>query len=236
LEKCITASCNNSYPNKEIIVIDDGSKNKESWETIERLQKKYNFKAIKFPKNKGKRQGMYTGFKNATGEIVITMDSDSIVVNGDSIRNLVQPFKDKKVGAFSATSIKEGTAIGPGIIKSGPVTGSGDLGTLTASASNPITVTESGGQLAVSQGEAQLGTVPVGSLKAGTGGVIADASSLGAPVADSQANLGFYKLPAIGSGTTAFFTAHLIEGVVWGGILALGIKYIGPMLGLSDED
>src|SRR3989344_483331 len=164
LEKCITASCNNSYPNKEIIVIDDGSKNKESWETIERLQKKYNFKAIKFPKNKGKRQGMYTGFKNATGEIVITMDSDSIVVNGDSIRNLVQPFKDKKVGAvsgniqvlnkneslmtriqwarywlafniekasqspysgvtccsgpFSATSIKEGTAIGPGIIKS----------------------------------------------------------------------------------------------------------------------
>jgi len=26
-----------------------------------------------------------------------------------------------------------------------------------------------------------------------------------------------------------------MQGVFWGGVLALGIKYIGPMLGLSDE-
>jgi len=44
-----------------------------------------------------------------------------------------------------------------------------------------------------------------------------------------------YELPAIGSGATSFFTAHLIEGVFWGGVLALGIKYLGPMLGLSEE-
>ena len=32
-----------------------------------------------------------------------------------------------------------------------------------------------------------------------------------------------------------FLTAHLLEGVVWGGILALGIKFLGPTLGLSEE-
>ena len=101
LEKCIVASCDNSYPNKEIIVIDDGSKNKESWETIERLQKKYKFKAIKFKENKGKRQAMTVGFKEATGEFLITMDSDSIIVNGDSIRELIKKFKDESVGAVS---------------------------------------------------------------------------------------------------------------------------------------
>ena len=101
LKKCIVAACDNSYPNKDVIVIDDGSKNKESWQTIQNLQKKYKFKAIKFRKNKGKRHGMYAGFKKAEGEFVITMDSDSVIVNGYSIEELVKPFQDKKVGAVS---------------------------------------------------------------------------------------------------------------------------------------
>ena len=101
LKKCIVASCVNSYPNKEIIVIDDGSKDKRSWETIQKLQKKYKFKAIKFRKNKGKRHGMYEGFKKSTGEFLITMDSDSVITNGLSIEELIRPFKDKRVGAVS---------------------------------------------------------------------------------------------------------------------------------------
>jgi hyaluronan synthase len=101
LEECITASCVNSYPNKEIIVIDDGSKNKESWETIKKLQKKYEFKAIKFKENKGKREAMTVGFKKSTGEFLVTMDSDSIIMSGESIEELIKPFKEKSVGAVS---------------------------------------------------------------------------------------------------------------------------------------
>jgi len=101
LEKCIVSACDNSYPHKEIIVVDDGSKNKESWATIERLQQKYGFKKIKFDQNKGKREAMYAGFKAATGEIIVTMDSDSIIVSGESISELVKPLKDKSVGAVS---------------------------------------------------------------------------------------------------------------------------------------
>lgn len=101
LEDCIVASCVNSYPNKEIIVIDDGSKDPKSWETIKRLEKKYHFKAIKFEKNKGKREAMTVGFHEAKGEILITMDSDSVIVNGKSIYELVKYFDDPKVGAVS---------------------------------------------------------------------------------------------------------------------------------------
>ncbi len=101
LEKCIVSACDNTYPNKEIIVIDDGSKNKESWETIERLQKKYHFRAIKFKENKGKRWGMYVGFKKATSDFVVTMDSDSVISSGHSLMELIAPFEDKSVGAVS---------------------------------------------------------------------------------------------------------------------------------------
>jgi hyaluronan synthase/N-acetylglucosaminyltransferase len=45
--------------------------------------------------------GMNVGFKESTGEFLITMDSDSIIVNGDSIYELIHPFKDPKVGAVS---------------------------------------------------------------------------------------------------------------------------------------
>lgn len=52
-----------------------------------------------------------------------------------------------------------------------------------------------------------------------------------------DANLGITKLPIDFTGSVAgnFFVAHLVEGVVWGGVLALGIKFLGPTLGLSEE-
>ena len=101
LEKCIISACDNSYPYKEVIVVDDGSKNQGSWKTIERLQKKYKFKAIRFKKNKGKRQAMYVGFKKSTGDFVVTMDSDSVISSGHSLMELVRPFQDSTVGSVS---------------------------------------------------------------------------------------------------------------------------------------
>ena len=67
------------------------------------------------------------------------------------------------------------------------------------------------------------------------------ASGLGAttkvvPEVGTKAKFGIWDPEITGFGTGGnFFIAHLAEGVVWGGVLALGIKYIGPMLGLSDE-
>lgn len=60
----------------EIICIDDGSTDK-SWEYIVALSEEISeIKAIKFNRNYGKSAALNTGFKHATGTVVITMDAD----------------------------------------------------------------------------------------------------------------------------------------------------------------
>jgi hyaluronan synthase len=53
------------------------------------------------PVNKGKRHALYRGFKLGTGEVFVTVDSDSIVKK-DTLRNLVSPFVvNEKCGAVA---------------------------------------------------------------------------------------------------------------------------------------
>jgi glycosyltransferase involved in cell wall biosynthesis len=60
----------------EIILIDDGSKDK-SWSVIEDLSSKNtNIKGVKFTRNYGKSAALYVGFEMAQGDVVITMDAD----------------------------------------------------------------------------------------------------------------------------------------------------------------
>ncbi len=60
----------------EVIVVDDGSTDK-SWSEIERLVDEYgSIRAIKFARNYGKSAALYCGFKEAEGDVVITMDAD----------------------------------------------------------------------------------------------------------------------------------------------------------------
>lgn len=60
----------------EIIFIDDGS-NDSSWLKIANLSKNHKFiKGLRFRRNYGKAAALYTGFSEATGDVVITMDSD----------------------------------------------------------------------------------------------------------------------------------------------------------------
>lgn len=60
----------------EVILVDDGSKDK-SWEEIEKLAETYgSVRGIKFKRNYGKSAALHTGFEAAEGDVVITMDAD----------------------------------------------------------------------------------------------------------------------------------------------------------------
>ena len=60
----------------EVIFVNDGSTD-NSWQVIEDLGKQSdNVKGIKFRRNYGKSPALYCGFKEAQGDVVITMDAD----------------------------------------------------------------------------------------------------------------------------------------------------------------
>jgi hyaluronan synthase len=92
------------YPEQkmQILAIDDGSKD-DTWYWIQqaKLQLGDRLSIYQQPQNKGKRHALYRGFKSGTGDIFVTVDSDSIVKK-DTLRNLVSPFvHNEKCGAVA---------------------------------------------------------------------------------------------------------------------------------------
>jgi len=85
---------NSDYPHDkmQIIAIDDGSKD-DTWTWIEKAKAELGERVIicQQPVNKGKRHALYRGFHLGTGEIFVTVDSDS-VVKKDTLRNMTSPF------------------------------------------------------------------------------------------------------------------------------------------------
>jgi hyaluronan synthase len=55
-------------------------------------------KVIDFPENRGKRVAMAAGIHESDAEVIVFVDSDSVVAP-DALRKLVQPFADPRVGA-----------------------------------------------------------------------------------------------------------------------------------------
>ncbi|WP_179333422.1 glycosyltransferase [Winogradskyella costae] len=95
---------NSNYPKHkiQIISIDDGSKD-DTWDWMLDAKSKLGdrLEIYQQPNNQGKRHALYRGFNLGTGEIYVTVDSDSIVTE-DTLRNLVSPFvKDENCGAVA---------------------------------------------------------------------------------------------------------------------------------------
>ncbi len=60
----------------EIIMVDDGSRDR-SWAVVEELSNQYpQIRGIRFRRNYGKSAALYCGFEAARGDIVVTMDAD----------------------------------------------------------------------------------------------------------------------------------------------------------------
>jgi glycosyltransferase involved in cell wall biosynthesis len=76
LSRRIEITCSGNKLSYEIIFIDDGSTD-SSWEVIKELAEENKLiKALRFRRNYGKAAALHTGFMEAEGNVVVTMDSD----------------------------------------------------------------------------------------------------------------------------------------------------------------
>lgn len=112
IQRTILSCINQDYPidKLEVIIVDDKSDDK-SVEKIDEIVEKIKREAERFKtksrikyfvqeENKGKRDALVRGVVEAKHELVVFVDSDSFL-DPYAIRNLVQPFKDPKMGGVS---------------------------------------------------------------------------------------------------------------------------------------
>jgi cellulose synthase/poly-beta-1,6-N-acetylglucosamine synthase-like glycosyltransferase/spore germination protein YaaH/peptidoglycan/xylan/chitin deacetylase (PgdA/CDA1 family) len=104
--RTIEAVLANGYPDLEIIVVDDGSKDDTSGEVMRRFPDRVR---LLMQENGGKAAALNTGIAHARGEIIIALDADTIFER-DTIRLLVRRFADPIVGAV-AGNVKVGNRI-----------------------------------------------------------------------------------------------------------------------------
>lgn len=95
---------NSDFPKEklQLISIDDGSAD-DTWDWMKKAKQRLgeSVEIYQQPENKGKRHALYRGFNLGTGDVFVTVDSDSIV-DADTLRNLVSPFVvNEKVGAVA---------------------------------------------------------------------------------------------------------------------------------------
>ena len=83
----------------ELVAVNDGSTD-ATLEEMNRVadEAKGRVNVIDFPENRGKRAAMAAGIRATEAEVIVFVDSDSVVDPG-ALRKLVQPLNDPRVGA-----------------------------------------------------------------------------------------------------------------------------------------
>jgi hyaluronan synthase/N-acetylglucosaminyltransferase len=100
LHRCLMSIDRQDYPEIEAIVVDDGSLNVEELLPVHDEFSRGKFRIVLQPDNRGKRNCQAVVFEHALGDIVVTIDSDT-VLSHDAIRKIVRRFENPKVGAVT---------------------------------------------------------------------------------------------------------------------------------------
>ena len=100
IENCLRSLSENTYPNKEIIIIDDGSTDGMG-EVCQRLAPRYGIRYLRHRVRQGKSAAINHGIHFSRGEFVMFGDADT-TYDRDAIDQAILPFADPRVGAVSA--------------------------------------------------------------------------------------------------------------------------------------
>ena len=100
-----------SVPKAEIIIVDDGSKDKTS--NVAKSIKSQNVKVISHKKNRGKGYAIRTGINNATREIQAQIDADSQFLP-EELPRLLKPILENKADIVFASRFVKGSTIQKG--------------------------------------------------------------------------------------------------------------------------
>ncbi|MEV4352204.1 bifunctional polysaccharide deacetylase/glycosyltransferase family 2 protein [Actinoplanes sp. NPDC049596] len=103
IEAAVRSLAGGDYPAIEVVVVDDGST--DGTAALVEQMRLPNVRVVRVP-NGGKSNALNTGVALAKHDLIVTVDGDTIF-EPDSIRELVQPFADPRVGAI-AGNVKVG--------------------------------------------------------------------------------------------------------------------------------
>jgi glycosyltransferase involved in cell wall biosynthesis len=102
------------YPECEIVVVDDGSKDNTTGIAIAKGKEiNANVKAIKYMPNMGKGKAIRVGIDNATGDIMAQVDADS-QFPPEELPILIQPILDKKCEITFCSRFIKGASVAEG--------------------------------------------------------------------------------------------------------------------------
>ncbi|MFJ8457400.1 glycosyltransferase [Bacillus paramycoides] len=99
IAKTIRSILDSNYREFEVIVVDDGSKDGTSKVIQETFHKHSKVRLIQ-KENGGKSSAMNLGFQQSRGEIIVTLDADTIIAQ-DAISLMIRHFEDHNVAAVS---------------------------------------------------------------------------------------------------------------------------------------
>ena len=105
IEKTIRSVLELSYSQKEIIVVDDGSRD-DTFKIAKLMETNNPIRVISKNKNGGKWRALNRGIESSKSDIIVCIDADT-VLDKNAIQPLVSHFIDSKVGAV-AGNIKVG--------------------------------------------------------------------------------------------------------------------------------